>query len=173
MVSSQLSELSLNSSTWMFKAGHSVVVSFIYEFVASFYHSSTQKTSQVGCLCGPWICPWFSPATLASTDASTRKPSQQSSLAYRLILKKKNPFSVLHPGWSNLFFDPPEKVCIVYSIVIFWYCAFSSFITVNGLEAEFMLYLCFIPCNSRQVTLCRVNSRHYALNESSCKTLGQ
>ena len=69
----------------MFKAGHSVVVSFIYESVASFYHSSTQKTSQVGCLCGPWICPWFSPATLASTDASTRKPSQQSSLAYRLI----------------------------------------------------------------------------------------
>ena len=52
VVSSQLSELSLNLSTWMFKAGHSTVESFIYRFVTSFYCSSTQSTSQVGWLCG-------------------------------------------------------------------------------------------------------------------------
>ena len=92
MVSSQLSELSLNSSTWMFKAGHSTVESFIYRFVTSFYRSSTQSTSRVGWLCGSWICPWFSPATLASTDTSTMKLSQQSRLTYRLILKKKKSF---------------------------------------------------------------------------------
>ena len=85
VVSSQLSELSLNLSTWMFKAGHSTVESFIYRFVTSFYCSSTQSTSQVGWLCGSWSCPWFSPATLASTDAATMKLSQQSSLTYRLI----------------------------------------------------------------------------------------
>ena len=159
MVSSQLSELSLNSSTWMFKAGHSTVESFIYRFVTSFYRSSTQSTSRFGWLCGFWICPWFSPATLASTDASTMKLSQQSRLTYRLIFLKKILFlfCIQAEAISFLLHQRESVLCILLSY--FDTCAFSSSITVNCLEAELMPYLCFIPCNSRQLTLCRVNTQ--------------
>lgn len=154
MVSSQLSELSLNSSTWMFKAGHSVVVSFIYEFVASFYHSSTQKTSQVGCLCGPWICPWFSPATLASTDASTRKPSQQSSLAYRLIFFfKKSFFCFASRLKQSLFCSTRESLyCIFYCHILILVLSPLSLLWTAWRQSLCFIYVLFpviagrLPC---------------------------
>lgn len=160
MVSSQLSELSLNSSTWMFKAGHSAVESFIYEFLTSFYRSSTQSTSQVGCLCGPWICPWFFSCyscfywCFHQEAKSTVKSHLQAYLKKKKILFL---FCIQAEAISFLIHQKKSVLCILLSY--FDTCAFSSFITVNGLEAEFVPYLCFIPCNSRQVTLCRVNTQ--------------